>query len=696
MMKCNTGYLAPRLFLLGLYQEVKLCPDLQDILELDNRVILLITLLTVLKKFIDRGIKVPCSLISHFTPFVQITENNHFSFVGNHIEFVNPKIRILRFDPNDREFVFVSNLESIDKSMQSQLDVPKLSISEKVCHTCGLTASNETFENFHKNGHFSTGHLLNISGEPDKMSAFMYTILNITKNHFKFYCKHCSFGDDIRKGDSKRFIEHIIQHSEKYSTFDKVKSIRCAQRELLKDIKSNTFNFEVCVSCYRIFETPAHLILHEQLFHPVKRVHFCLICKKKYFGKVSVHVQTYHKEVQMCPFNCYAIANVLIHHIILFHRENLKVPLCLNHIELSEILRIRSMKCKKYSNITLTHKSKTCVMDRTFDRIVKNIITLDGLNSSQLKAYVNLEKNSLRTIRLLLQAKGNSAPLHDISKSWFKQFHVTHVVNLLNNASGYIFKNSVQQTSPLNIFRELKCKRKLHLYPNIEMLPLFEINQYDAILVGNNLLMQINSDPNIIRCMNLSVDRRQAWKIKSFSFETNEKHNFEEHILKQIVKLETGAVKMMFIESSITPFLEKIDPTDRVQFLKDNVDEIACNFLHMIVKMLRQYEHIVIVTVPHTLFSSSFVEESKIVREYNEKLKVAALKLDIGIVELHQYGINEIHYNSPKSRYFSSTVYQFCSIVDYSETLTSEGKRLFLNHIRDYIAEYVWTVNRVK
>ena len=248
------------------------------------------------------------------------------------------------------------------------------------------------------------------------------------------------------------------------------------------------------------------------------------------------------------------------------------------------------------------------------------------------------------------------------------------------------FKNSVlkREESPYIIYQGLPSPdNKSTFVPHSSMQYCAELlERYDLILIGNHNFTNI-PDSKELRILNLSSDRIGCWNFPVNGSMPEINFDYDLHVFDQVTKLCKDNEHTIYLECSLHPMLATIKNDQRASFLNANAETIAKGFLRMAVEVQRRYKFVAITTILHSTYSAFLVEEMKEIVRINEMLKLSALNLQLGVIDIAQLGVYTQE-NEQTDFHYRTDMQTVKPIFDFSGTLTEHG----IKRIKDLIIEF--------
>ena len=199
---------------------------------------------------------------------------------------------------------------------------------------------------------------------------------------------------------------------------------------------------------------------------------------------------------------------------------------------------------------------------------------------------------------------------------------------------------------------------------------------FRAINIGNAMMRYLSSNHTKLAIINFSSPLETFWSFKHNEQRLrNVEFEYEKHLERVLQSLPTGCTKTIVLESSLTPLMYYVAESDRVDFLRRNIREIAKAFLRLAVRVQDQNKHIAICTYVHASSSGYYTEELKVVQVYNEMLREAAYRLKLGLIDLERYVVN-IQPGQEGDIYFRYNRDYVKPLISKQGTPTEEGTKL--------------------
>ena len=701
-MKCINRAIHPAAFLMGWNEDIRVCDEFANVFGVPQ-VLPFITLITIMAKFAQRNFRIPSSHHSHFMPFSTVS-SNLCSLIGTHAEFIASHLRGLRIYTPNPVYISLSNISvNIPLPLTSSPSLPpefNSEQSEKVraCTICGFEGLEVLYQKSHSLGVFSRGHPL--GSNMNTFCKLLFSIVTFSKGEYHMNCKKCKFLFDMRRGDCTQMITHAASHSPESLIFKENDTLISATKRIWKLICTRSFetNFEVCVPCNRFFPNLKYLVLHTSLFHRSVTKNVCLTCKKKFNGNMNTHIERYHPSENKCPFLCDVKPNLFVHHIIKAHAQNLRYPYALNDIEHSELIKLskKSKFLQVVNSDTVIFNGKTLTLDVTFMNEIKAIVQYHGSNKDHINSYIRTDNLTGQILKSVIYARYQKLLLSPQIKALIMRAPIAAILNRLLLFFRYKYRQIIPQHSTTAIFSDIPQKFSLCVHTSMQKITDFELVNYQAVLIGNNLFRQVDTDRNEICLLNLTNPEPSYWKIGGLSMLSNRNAKFEENLNNALATLPMNCNHLIFVEASLSPILKTIPIQQRLTFLKENFKELAIQFIKNIIDISEHYRKVVIVTMPHTLFSAFHQEESLYVQMFNATITTIALRLDLYLMDFHQIGVFEVKENVNKPTFSTHSTYPFTILTDKEENLTIEGQNLIRKHFRDFHFEFKWLINCIK
>ena len=164
--------------------------------------------------------------------------------------------------------------------------------------------------------------------------------------------------------------------------------------------------------------------------------------------------------------------------------------------------------------------------------------------------------------------------------------------------------------------------------------------------------------------------------------------SFARHVRREVSRLGTNIDRTIILESSLQPLLQSFKPEERKEFLEKNLINLAQGYLKLASEVQELCKYTAICTSLHTAYSPYYAEEAFFINQFNEIIKLGALHLQMGLIDMASSGIHTLISDNKKINYRINP-YITNPICDYAGRLSIYGQNCVLNQIRELEAEKI-------
>ena len=652
-------------FIAGMFNEAKLCTHLKRLLELDQEVLPLTSILCIIHNLLKENdeVQIPIQLLSHFAPYKSLQKETILTILCHHLRFNEPKLRYLFINPLGLCTIKVIDFQPTEPTPEVQTESNILDC--QICKTCSGFYLREKYENHIRRGPFAENHYLHKTSDIEVQMLLACNAFDFLGHRAQ--CKSCEAEYSILQS-TQEILDHAILHA---SVFLKAnENLTDAKRILWAKLNQTERNLpHICILCNRMFPTLQVLYLHLSLFEHRVAKHMCMECKVCIYSTMEEHIERMHEDERLCPFMCKVPPNVLAHHLNSRHLQ-------LNHlIPNTEICKIREITSNRMCPDTVTGISGQITFNRQIIKLVRSISN-QSIQTVFTNMYKVIDVQGWDEAEVIYKARvGNKHIPPYITRDALR--------NKLKVIAKLIIKQHVKTTnpkreeSPYLIFNAPVITPDDYSFPHeVDVLYTEDLlDHFQVILLGNDLFGQVKSD-RPFPLFNLSTPEPAAWTFPSTGTQLPTVLNdFTHHALREANKIMRGCTKTVILEASLKPILMKIPGPQRVHFLQNNIENLAKAILEIAVKVQARCKNLAISTYLHSINSAYLLEELPYINQYNELLKVGALHLQMGIVDLARLGINVLQTNSnPSLLYYRMDPEIKNEIFDYKGNLSPYGQ----------------------
>ena len=668
--------LTPNSILCGLNEKVNICEELQEILYLESNTMVLTNLHTLLsyKTRNTNSLNIPLAKKTHFGQIQTITERNILDIIAKHCRFVNPRYKSIFITPTLETTI---SIEDLQPHPDIQIEIPEFFFMDNtLCPTCTEHFPTAVFNNHKGLGPFAEGHTL--AKINDQELTVLVTLNVFTISGKLLPCNFCTTSFNLMLPNPE-IHKHARQHAEHLLEPDE--NLQDAKRKLFKQLRNKEmYETATCLPCGRIFPNTRLLFLHLCLVEHKDNKHYCLQCKICIRTDLKQHIITEHPRYATCPYACKIPENELAHHIQEIHHRAYQV------VPKPEIQIITKRKVPHWNN-RITGQFGTLKIERKFHQEVNTLCSNPPTINNISDTFDYVEPLTKKICQNILNSRFENKSI--------SAYHIPHIQeNPLKFVSKILMiqrqrsSEMKREESALLAFTEHteKPSNKAVLSESNPSYTDFMLKGYNVILVGNAHFKHIGSDQNI-KIFNLSTTTNSVWNFNSLGTPT-QKLNFEfnNFIETQFDNLYKKCELTIYLESSLHPFLEHIQESQRAAFLKRCGSNLATSLLKIAVQLQRKFKNVVVTTSLHTTYSKYYHEELQHVYHYNTVLKLGAIYLNLGILELDSLGFHTYKHNE-KFIHFRTDSRLYAPIADFQGFLTEKTKEKILDLITNFERE---------
>lgn len=684
-LKCRKA-INPDVFWKGMHLNVRICRHFKEILGIDNRIINLANLFSLIVSRInqEKNVKIPRRFWHHFDFIVKININNYINVLAVHMRFIDASLSYCFINPDPAKHpqntysvprINIQTMNPVEKQPEEFLDNPPIENAKGyVCKTCNGFYLPDNYKTHAELGPFAPNHSLAYNTDVEIQILVTINILSFKENRVE--CRFCPAVFNLLFHSSE-MNKHAIGHANQLLN-DDVSLLEAKEVlwEKTKDLPKS--DLSVCLACNRIFPSPRHLFLHISIFDHTDEKNICLQCRICIRYKLQDHILAQHPEDAVCPYMCQVPSNEFPNHFHLFHNQ------ASNNVPQTEVRKLKEeiqdfnyeneinglygiIKFDRHMDVTI--KSQ-CLYQPIIPYIVGLYKDIDAQGWIMAENIINSRiDNKLIRIDYIPHIILN--PLRFVSKVIMKNRQSNSEATQIENYH-QLFDSPILPTDTLQFLSQAKIRYTRDLLSN-----------FDAILLGNNQFRFIGSEEDI-KLLNLSTAQMSGWKFNNtgVSFK-NLNLEFDEFVMNELAKLDPDCSKTIFVESSLQPYMDTMPKEQRVHFLRQNVKNLAVAYLVLINKIHQQFRNVVVTTTFHSVNSCFYNQELEYIKMYNQYLRVGALHLQLGLLECDAFGINS--FISEDETIYYKTDPQICkAMCDNRGTLTTFGRQMFRRKFKEF------------
>ena len=674
-------------FLTGLFEVVRPCSFLRQLLDLEQRQAPFPIVLTMLMNGIERqkNIAIPLSMLDHFQPYAQITKENALEILSKHLRYVDINLKYLFINPKTPCTIRVHDFEPVEPRFLPDVELIPSSIG-KVCHHCTRFFAHAEYEKHVALGPFSSTHVMGSNTDLEIRMLLALNTFNFISHQAS--CKFCSTVYNLKYHSSELSAHAILHASHSLLPND---TLTEGKRKLWSAIKKiDGSDVQICLPCNRIFANMRFYYLHLVLFSHSIAKNICLGCRIVYNGLATEHIAERHDFDQRCPFICDVGPNILSHHMYNSHPN---IDYLVPAIEADKI-RINSQQLS-FSNVIIGEYGQI-KLDRIYWQRVLSLCSapIYGLSSSVRYTYIDDEGWKIASRVLSARESKNvikSEYRAPINRNLFRILTKIILKNQFKN-SGLKREESLSKMFLDEITMQENFAEIYHsnIHYNDAVL-----QNYDVIIAGNHNFKNISSTVNM-RILNFSIETPSIWKFNSSGAILPDVNNeYGDYIFHMASRLPKDTEHTFVIECSLHPWLITIPTENRARTLQSSIENLAHGFLKLAVQIQKICKHTAITTCLHVTNSSNYAEEMIYMNQFNEILKTAALTLQLGLVDIANIGIftSQFQHGSQHYRVNTSII---DPIIENNGKLTVKGKGYISNLIFEFEQEKRLLINQVK
>lgn len=635
MVRCGLP-LSLNALMMNMREPVHICKPLRETIGVEMTTTKLTNLYTLISNLLDKNmqIMIPFKHQPHLRSNTNsINSKNMNEILSKHCRFSNPRLRS----------AFVTENQMIIEDMQPRqefhIEVPEIHLIDIFsCPTCTGQFSLEAYEKHVGLGPFAPGH--NLFYSTDNELFFLVTMAAFSFSGENVPCNFCPASYSLKYNDPDMH-KHALQHA-KY-ILEPDDNLPTAKKKLFKLLINKKLNqTAACLPCKRIFPNHRLLFLHLWLETHKEDKHYCLAkeCRKCMQTDMATHLIEKHPLEAKCPYACSTPGNELIHHINADHPQANQI------IPVPEMKIIKDKKLPHWDK-SIEGKFGKTKMDRKLEQEVNTRCKNPQTDLNIAGSFENFDPQGWIITKHIINCK--------IEKRNISRYNVPHIkenpcrfVSKILLLDRQTYSEAKREENFLLAFTTFKEKQKnMAILNELEdMYTKERLDLYDFILIGNCHFKTLESTEDM-KIFNLSTEKNAVWNFDSLG--TNcENMNFQynEFIQIQTRKIHSSCQLTIYLESSLQPYLEHIPDTQRASFLEKNIDQLATYLLKIAVNLQERFVNVVVTTAIHSTYSKYYECELKHIQKYNMYLKIMALQLNLGILELDALGFYSHEFNN--------------------------------------------------
>ena len=628
-------------FLRGSLNKIKPCEKLRILLDIDLPYVpyptILVSLYRRMNENKDEYLPIPLQLAEHFSPHKEITKMNALDVLAHHCRYPQPDLKYIFVNPKNIPTITINDMEPHPMNNRP-IEKPEID-DAGFCETCGAFLKKENYDTHVAKACFAEYH--NLHEEPC-LELKMILALNVFAAHGgpRVQCTIC---DEVYSTivHNEEITEHALTHANKFLRAEE--NLFEAREKLWQNLMDMAkIGLQICVPCQRYFTNPRMYYLHLALFEHGIDKNICTSCKECYNTQMLGHFKDTHPLDVGCPFACVCSDPMLPHHIVGQHRQyNHAIPQ-IEAVQIRNVIEGLNFTNKIYGYFgtvtfdrSLILQTKAACSSPTYGLNVRNRYEKIDLAGWQVSKNITNARYKQKKIRKEYMKSIKINAFRFISKILLQErFDITMIKR--EEHPELIFHTSIQQPEE-NVFpSEFPIRYTMDLIQNT-----------DVILFGNDTFNAITSTPQGIKVLNISTRQDTIWNCRSFGARCPQTEiSFNDFILKNVKRIDKECEHTIVIEASLRPILNEIDPQQRVIFLQNNNAELARSYLAMVCEVQKRFKNTAATTYLHGLYSPHYAEELPLIYEYNEYIRVGALRLELGLIELDTAQIYPLKINN--------------------------------------------------
>ena len=669
----------PNNFLAGMYEKVRPCKYLKHLLCIERTEITVATIFGIIQGNFNykQEMVIPLPILPHFLPHTKVTPDNVLEVMAKHVRFVAAKLKYLFINNIDLRCT-IRIFDMSEEDQVPEIDYVDLEpVQDTHCTSCGRYFQQEEFFNHFAKGPFAKFHSLYAEVDLEVKAL-------LALNVFKFFnhtasCKYCKMKYSMLHHHGV-ITQHAVLHAAHFLPSNI--NLMDAKTTLWNKVKRNNETLaHFCMKCNRWFSNIWLFYLHINLFdHDGFGKNICVKCKIVYRESPNEHINEYHKEDQRCPHFCPIKGSLLVHHMEREHNSNTEnVP----NIEAEQLLK----RIKGNPNLDRIIGTKGQIkFDRRFRLEIESLCRTATVGMNNVLRYTMIDPLGWRIAEKVIEARMKNLkyrqdlvqileenPMRIIPKVILHNQMATNTYRSLDSEY-VIFDSRIVANNMYSVSHEHQ-----HFYSK-DLL-----DTTNVIVLGNNNYVNLGSTREL-KIFNLSTVRPSMWDFDGLGHgRPNTNFTYNRHVLTEVSRIQDKD-KTIILEASLAPLLSKLDENERLKFLQDNVETLAKGYLKLAAEVQSLMPNIAVSTCLHVNKSVNMAEENIQIMKFNEIIKVGALQLHVGIIDIANIGFITSHLGE-ESRHICMSPLVNSHILDLEGKFTKHGQDCVTSLITEFETE---------